>query len=63
MRAVPAEYDSFAWIYNQNWRYFADQVIPIVDALVLEHLRPGARILDVCCGAGHLAAALMRSGA
>ena len=59
---MPSHYDSFAWIYNQNWGYFADQVIPLVDALALKHLRPGARILDVCCGAGHLAAALTKRG-
>lgn len=62
MGTTGGTYDPLARIYNENWAYFADQVLPIVDTLVLEHLPPGADILDICCGPGHLAALLIKAG-
>jgi 2-polyprenyl-3-methyl-5-hydroxy-6-metoxy-1,4-benzoquinol methylase len=57
------EYDAFAWIYNRHWgRNSAQRFLPVVEKLVLPHLPPCARILDLCCGTGQLAQALAERG-
>ncbi len=61
--AIRSEYDLFANIYSLHWgKEFADRVQPVLEQLVLRHLAGGARILDLCCGAGHLASALVQRG-
>ena len=56
-------YDRFAWVYNRHWgQGFAQQVLPILENLVLRHLPAKARILDLCCGTGQLARALLALG-
>ncbi len=49
------EYDPFAWVYN---RHFGAQSLrkfcPIIEELLLSALVPEARILDLCCGTGHI---------
>jgi SAM-dependent methyltransferase len=61
--ALPSEYDRFANIYSVHWgKEFCDRVQPVLERLVLERLQPGACILDLCCGAGHVAAALAERG-
>jgi SAM-dependent methyltransferase len=61
--ALPSEYDRFANIYSLHWgKEFSDRVQPVLESLVLRHLPAGARLLDLCCGAGHVAAALVRRG-
>ena len=55
-------YDPFARIYNRHWGFFATQVYPVLDHLVLGKLSPGSAILDLCCGTGQLAAELSRRG-
>ena len=57
------EYDAFAWVYNRHWGSdSAQRFLPVVQKLVLAHLPPGARILDLCCGTGQLAQALAERG-
>ncbi len=49
------EYDKLAWFYNRYWgREYPPRALPILDYLLLTHLPQKARILDLCCGAGHL---------
>jgi SAM-dependent methyltransferase len=57
-----ADYDRFAWIYNQHWGGFSQLVMPILDALALDGLPHGARVLDVACGTGHVSAQLEARG-
>jgi SAM-dependent methyltransferase len=58
-----AEYDAFAWIYNRYWgRDVVQRFLPVVEKLVLPHLPPDAHVLDLCCGTGHLAQALVERG-
>lgn len=65
-RTDPSAYDTFAWFYDRYWgsgpMSFTGRVLPIVERLVLSTLRPGARILDLCCGSGHLAGELSARG-
>ncbi len=58
-----SDYDRFAWVYNKHWGGgFAQQVLPILENLVLRRLSAKARILDLCCGTGQLARALVACG-
>lgn len=58
-----SDYDRFAGMYNEHWgQPFAERVLPIVDRLLLRHLPANARVLDVCCGTGQLAQALVARG-
>lgn len=58
-----AAYDDFAWFYDRYWNQdFHSVAFPILERIWLERLRPGARILDVCCGTGYLAGMLAERG-
>jgi SAM-dependent methyltransferase len=58
-----SDYDSLAWLYDRHWgSAFADRALPILDRLVLDGLPAGSRLLDLCCGTGHLAGVLSRRG-
>lgn len=57
------EYDPFAAIYNRYWgREYHAAALPVVKKLLLSQLRPGASILDVCCGTGRFTAAVRDAG-
>jgi SAM-dependent methyltransferase len=59
---MPA-YDDFAWFYNRYWSEdFHSAAFPILERIWLARVSPGARILDVCCGTGHLARLLVDRG-
>jgi SAM-dependent methyltransferase len=59
-------YDRFAWYYNKYWasgpNSFVMRALPILDRLLLSSLPQGARVLDLCCGNGQLAAELTKRG-
>ena len=58
-----AVYDDFAWFYDRYWNEEFHQVaFPILERIWLPRLAPGARVLDVCCGAGYLAGLLRTRG-
>jgi len=62
MRA-PAAYDEFAWLYDREWAaQFHREARPALERALFKRLRPGAWVLDLCCGAGHLAAELLARG-
>jgi SAM-dependent methyltransferase len=58
-----SDYDSFAAIYSR-WigKDFAERALPVIERLLASQIAPNSRILDLCCGAGHVAAALSRDG-
>jgi SAM-dependent methyltransferase len=59
---MPA-YDEFAWFYNRYWNEeFHSLAFPILERIWLNRIAPPARILDVCCGTGHLAGILTARG-
>lgn len=54
-----SDYGDFAWFYDRYWS--ADALtweLVVLERLLLSELEAGASVLDACCGAGHLAAAL-----
>jgi SAM-dependent methyltransferase len=58
-----AAYDDFAWFYNRYWNEeFHSLAFPILERIWLARLPDCARILDVCCGTGYLAALLVARG-
>lgn len=58
-----ASYDDFAWFYSRYWNEeFHSVAFPILERIWLNRLPEGARILDVCCGTGYLAALLTGCG-
>ncbi|MDR6225222.1 class I SAM-dependent methyltransferase [Desmospora profundinema] len=58
----PDAYNPFADVYHRHWGNFADQILPIIEASVLQRLPPGSPILDLCCGTGGLAKKLTEDG-
>jgi SAM-dependent methyltransferase len=56
-------YDSFARIINETWGpEVSESLLPDIEQLLLKHLPQEAQILDICCGAGHLAQKLLQKG-
>jgi SAM-dependent methyltransferase len=63
MLETVAAYDDFAWFYHRYWNEeFHSLAFPILERIWLARLPAGARILDVCCGTGYLAALLAERG-
>jgi SAM-dependent methyltransferase len=57
------DYDTLAWFYNRYWgREYPSCALPILEQLLLRHLPAQARILDLCCGTGHLTRVLAERG-
>ncbi len=60
---MSSPYDLFAWFYDRYWaRPLLEWQSPAIETLLLAELEPGARVLDLCCGGGHLAQQLVASG-
>jgi SAM-dependent methyltransferase len=58
-----AVYDPFAWFYNRYWSAeYPGEVLRVIDRVLLPRLPARARVLDVCCGTGQIAAALVHRG-
>lgn len=56
-------YDEFAWCYSKGWAAeYHHQAGAAFEAHVFPRLPLGARVLDICCGAGELAALLLEHG-
>ncbi|MFZ4627002.1 MAG: class I SAM-dependent methyltransferase [Blastocatellia bacterium] len=61
--AAPVAYDGFAWFYNRYWGPdFCHTAMAIYEQILFPHLRMGAEVLDLCCGTGQIAAALVGRG-
>jgi SAM-dependent methyltransferase len=57
-----ADYDNFAWLYNQEWTEFTQSIFPLLKYLAGKSLHRGAEVLDLCCGTGQLAQILTENG-
>lgn len=55
-------YDGFAWLYDREWGTTSLTFVPALDALILDALPAGGRILDLACGTGQLAGLLAERG-
>ena len=58
-----SDYDPFAWLYARSWgEPFHRAVQAPLERLVYSHLPARAKVLDLCCGDGRLAATLAQRG-
>jgi ubiquinone/menaquinone biosynthesis C-methylase UbiE len=52
-----SNYDPIARFYHEKWAHnFHPSAIRMLSPFFHSHARPGARVLDVCCGSGEIAA-------
>lgn len=58
----PGGYDEFAWLYDRRWGEISLSFVPVLDRLALDALPADARVLDLACGTGQLAALLVERG-
>jgi SAM-dependent methyltransferase len=57
------EYDPFARIYNRHWGAdYRLEAAPIVEGLLLSRIKPGAAVLDICCGTGQFTQQVRQRG-
>jgi SAM-dependent methyltransferase len=58
-----SDYDAFAWFFDKYWsREIPEQMMAAIEQALLPRLPERARVLDLCCGTGQLAAALAARG-
>ncbi len=55
-------YDRLARFYEPEWSSFSERFAPMIDTLIATHARERASVLDIACGMGTLALALVRRG-
>ena len=55
-------YDPFAQVYDRHWGWFSQNSLEVLSVLLLPRLQHGARVLDLCCGAGHVTGRLAELG-
>lgn len=56
-------YTSIAWFYNKFWsKPLADVAIQNLNKILFPKLKPGAKVLDLMCGNGHITQALKKRG-
>ncbi|MEE9442350.1 MAG: class I SAM-dependent methyltransferase [candidate division Zixibacteria bacterium] len=57
------DYNDFAWFYNRFWsERLIRQIFGTIEDHLLSKLKPSNRILDICCGNGHLAKMMTEKG-
>jgi SAM-dependent methyltransferase len=60
---VDSAYDPIAEMYDRNWSgWYLPGAMPALRKLFFEVIPPGKRVLDVCCGPGHVTAELVARG-
>lgn len=57
-----AAYNGIGRLYDIYWRKLPVKLMPALDSLLFRSLPRGARVLDLCCGTGALAAYMCRRG-
>ncbi len=54
-------YDEIAGMYHSLWAdWYLPAALPALEKLFFSSVRAGARVLDVCCGSGHVTRELVR---
>src|SRR5579884_2285041 len=61
--AQRSSYDDVAVMYHQLWAdWYLPAAMPALERLFFSQVKPGARVLDLCCGSGHVTKELVRRG-
>ena len=59
----PSTYDPIAEMYHALWAdWYFSSAVPALERLFFSHVSTGQRVLDVCCGSGHVTKELVRRG-
>ncbi len=56
------DYDNFAWLYNQEFKAFGENIFPAIKTIARDSLVDSGKVLDLCCGTGQLAKVLTEKG-
>lgn len=60
---MAADYDALAWFYQRYWRTcYHEPARAALTRLLYNDLPSGSRVLDLCCGTGHLTSELVARG-
>jgi SAM-dependent methyltransferase len=60
---APSSYDDIAGMYHALWAdSYLPAALPALEKLFFSRVDPHARVLDVCCGSGHVTTELVRRG-
>ena len=57
-----AVYDNLAWLYDEEWGFYAKNIFNLIKRIAGNRLPDKAKILDLCCGTGLLAKTLTKKG-
>ena len=61
--AISSSYDEIAGMYHALWAdWYLPAALPALEKLFFSRLSPQARVLDLCCGSGHVTKELVRRG-
>jgi len=61
--STPTSYDPIAEMYHTLWAdWYLPAAMPALDRLFFSRVPINARVLDVCCGSGHVTKELVRRG-
>jgi SAM-dependent methyltransferase len=60
---MPSSYDDIAGMYDAFWAdWYLPAALPALEKLFFSRIGAGAKVLDVCCGSGHVTQELVRRG-
>ncbi|HSU31956.1 MAG TPA: class I SAM-dependent methyltransferase [Bryobacteraceae bacterium] len=63
METPLSSYDDIAGMYHAFWAdWYLPAATPALEKLFFSQVRPGSRVLDVCCGSGHVTKELVARG-
>src|SRR4051794_22373065 len=58
-----SSYDPIAGMYHKLWAdWYLPAALPALELLFFSKVPQGSRVLDVCCGSGHVTRELIRRG-
>lgn len=58
-----SSYDDIAGMYHKLWAdWYLPAAMPALDRLFFSCVRPGSKVLDLCCGSGHVTKELVARG-
>ncbi|MBV9760981.1 MAG: class I SAM-dependent methyltransferase [Acidobacteriaceae bacterium] len=61
--SAQSSYDEIAEMYHALWAdWYLPAALPALEKLFFSKLRPGSRVLDLCCGSGHVTRELIARG-
>jgi SAM-dependent methyltransferase len=63
MASSPSAYDEIAEMYHSLWAdWYLPAAMPALERLFFANVPSGARVLDLCCGSGHVTKELVKRG-